>query len=98
MPSVWEDVAPLVAIEQMMRGKLVIASDIGGLGEEVADAGIVFPAGDVAALANCMSHVIEMPETALDLGRAARLRALDLFNSDRMVERHVSIYRNVMQS
>ncbi len=37
MPSVWEDVAPLVAIEQMMQGKLVIASDIGGLGEEVAD-------------------------------------------------------------
>src|SRR5690348_14486341 len=89
MPSVWEDVAPLVAIEQMMRGKLVIASDIGGLGEEVADTGITFPAGDVAALANCMRRVIERPEMAIEFGRAARARALVLFNSDRMVQRHV---------
>lgn len=98
MPSVWEDVAPLVAIEQMMRGKLVIASDIGGLGEEVADVGLTFPAGDAAALASCMRCVIEAPKTAVELGRAARARALDLFSRDRMVEAHVSMYRNVLQS
>jgi glycosyltransferase involved in cell wall biosynthesis len=97
MPSVWEDVAPLVAIEQMMRGKLVIASDIGGLGEEVADAGLTFPVGDTAALANCMRRVLEKPETALDRGAAARNRALKLFNKDRMVEGHVSMYRRVLQ-
>ena len=98
MPSVWEDVAPLVAIEQMMRGKLVIASDIGGLGEEIADAGLTFPAGDVTALANCLKRVVERPETVAEFGKAARTRALELFNSDRMVQGHVSIYRKVMQS
>ena len=31
MPSMWEETAGLAAIEQMMRGRLVIAADIGGL-------------------------------------------------------------------
>ena len=34
-PSVCEEVAGLVAIEQMMQGHLIIASDIGGLAEIV---------------------------------------------------------------
>ena len=98
VPSVWEEVAGLSAIEQMMRGCLVIASRIGGLGEVVADAGMTFPAGDAAALANCMSCVVERPERAVELGRAARSRALAFFSSDRMVQRHVSLYRSVLQS
>ena len=32
MPSEWEETAGLAAIEQMMRGGVVIASDIGGIG------------------------------------------------------------------
>ena len=46
MPSIWEDVAPLVAYEQLMHGHLVIASDLGGLGEIVDDVGLKFPPGD----------------------------------------------------
>src|SRR5207253_571717 len=46
MPSVWEETAGLAAIEQMMRGKLVIVSDIGGLGEIVSDGGLKFRPGD----------------------------------------------------
>jgi glycogen synthase len=42
MPSVWEETAGLSAIEQMMRGRLVIASRIAGLGEMVGDAGSRF--------------------------------------------------------
>ena len=97
IPSVWEEVAGLSAIEQMMRGRLVIASDIGGLREEVADAGMIFPAGDAVALAKCLRRVLEKPETAVELGDTARARALELFNRDRMVERHASIYRRVLQ-
>ena len=62
IPSVWEEVAPLVALEQMMQGALVIASDIGGLGEEVSGFGLKFPAGDFHALASCMRRVADEPE------------------------------------
>ncbi len=46
MPSVWEETAGLAAMEQMMRGRLVIASRIGGLGEVVGDAGLLCVPGD----------------------------------------------------
>ncbi|HEY6465246.1 MAG TPA: glycosyltransferase family 4 protein [Candidatus Acidoferrales bacterium] len=97
MPSVWEDVAPLVAIEQMMRAKLVIGSDIGGLGEELGSTGLKFPAGDAAALAECMKRVIEDSELARQIGKAARVRALNLFTRDRMVQAHASMYRRALQ-
>ena len=44
MPSQWEETAGLAAIEQMMRGGVVIASDIGGLGEVVSEAGLRYKA------------------------------------------------------
>ena len=42
MPSRWEETAGLAAIEQMMRGGVVVAADIGGLSEVVGDAGLKF--------------------------------------------------------
>ncbi len=43
IPSRCEEAAPLAAIEPMMRGGLVIAADIGGLGELVGSGGLKFP-------------------------------------------------------
>lgn len=96
MPSICEEVAGLTAIEQMMRGHLVIASGIGGLCEVVADTGLTFPPGNAGALSNCMRRVLENPGTVAEFGNAARSRALALFTKDRMVERHVSIYRKAL--
>jgi glycosyltransferase involved in cell wall biosynthesis len=55
----------------MMRGRLVIASTIGGLVEVVRTAGIVCPPGDVEPLAACMSAVIAHPERIAALGSQA---------------------------
>jgi len=54
MPSVSEETAGLAAMEQMMRGRLVVCADIGGLTEIVGDAGLKFPPGDATALAACL--------------------------------------------
>src|SRR5205807_2598615 len=51
MPSIWEETAGLAAMEQMMRGRLVVATDIGGLGEVVDGAGLKFRPGDARGLA-----------------------------------------------
>jgi glycosyltransferase involved in cell wall biosynthesis len=50
MPSVWEETAGLSAMEHMMRGKVVLASQVGGLGEIVGDSGMLFPTGDAVAM------------------------------------------------
>jgi len=98
MPSVWEETAGLAAIEQMMRGKLVIASDIGGLGEVVDGCGLRFPAGSLEALAQCMRTALNHPEIVELNGDAARRRALDLFSQSRMVREHLELYRRLTTS
>jgi glycosyltransferase involved in cell wall biosynthesis len=95
MPSVWEETAGLAAIEQMMRGRLVIASKIGGLAEVVDEAGLTFPAGDAQALADCMLTVLQGPSIIESVGRTARDRALRFFRRERMIEDHAHVYREV---
>jgi len=95
MPSLAGEVFGLVAVENMLRGKLLIVSDIGALAEVVGDTGLVFPAGDAAALALCMRRVLDDPSLAVSLGSAARLRAVQMFNRDSMIQQHVSLYREV---
>lgn len=93
MPSVWEDIAPLAASEQLMQGNLVIASDIGGLGEIVDGAGLKFPAGDDNALQACLRLVLENPDLASGLRERAHRRGVEIFSEGRMVEEHVRLYQ-----
>jgi glycosyltransferase involved in cell wall biosynthesis len=65
MPSVWEETAGLAAIEQMMRGRVVLAADIGGLGEMVGDGGVKFRAFDSEDLASKMT---DWPVPSCDCG------------------------------
>ncbi|MGH9682882.1 MAG: glycosyltransferase family 4 protein [Candidatus Acidiferrales bacterium] len=96
MPSVCEDVAPLAAMEQMMEGRLLIASNIGGLGIIANGGGLTFPVGDAGGLAARMQQVLDDPSCAAVLGKRARQLALETFTQDRMVAEHVRLYRNVM--
>jgi glycosyltransferase involved in cell wall biosynthesis len=97
MPSLWEETAGLAAIEQMMRGRLVIVSDIGGLGEIVGEAGLRFTPGNTDALADCMRKVLQNPSLIESYGRKARDRALRLFMHRRMIEEHARVYRGMFQ-
>jgi glycosyltransferase involved in cell wall biosynthesis len=92
MPSLWEDVSPLSAIEQMIQGRPLVASDIGGLGELVDAVGLKFTAGDDAGLAECLRRILDRPELARELGKKARERALELFTQERMVNDHRRLY------
>jgi len=95
MASVCEDVAPLAAMENMMQGRLLIVSDIGGLGELVGDVGLKFEAGNAEALASCMQLVLDKPRIAKVLGRDAKQRASQLFSVERMVSEHLELYREL---
>jgi len=96
LPTVMEETAGLAVMEQMLRGRLVIASDIGGLSEVVAESGLRFPPGDAVALASAMREVIQQPSIIHSLGQKARSRALDSFSLERMVESHARIYRRLL--
>ena len=97
MPSLMEETAGLAAIEQMMRGGVIIASDIGGLSEVVGDAGLKCVPGDSASLYARLREVLENPSLAASLGSLARSRAVQLFNRDKMVQAHISVYRELTE-
>ena len=61
----------MVALEAMERGRPVIASDVGGLPEIVADGrtGLLVPPGDVEALARAIAELAGDPARAADDGR-----------------------------
>ncbi|MGH9700745.1 MAG: glycosyltransferase family 4 protein, partial [Candidatus Acidiferrales bacterium] len=97
IPSVCEETAGLAAIEQMMRGEVVVAAEIGGLGEIVGDAGLKFKAGDPESLYRVFKRMIEEPSVITPLPLAARARAMRLFGRENMIQQHVSLYREALR-
>ncbi len=72
----------LIVNEVMNAGRAVIVSDeVGCQRDLITDGveGMVFPAGDVDALANALRHTLATPETAAAMGRRA-LERIDTWN------------------
>lgn len=97
MPSLGGEVFGLVALENMMRGKLVVVSDIGALAEVVGDAGLTCPVGDVDAWASCMERLIQNPELCWEWGQRARERAQKFFSIQQMIAGHMDVYSRVLE-
>ncbi len=98
MPTLMEETAGLAVIEQMMSGRLVVVSDIGGLGEVVDGVGLKFATGDVEGLTACLERVIESPALVFEMGQRARSRSLEFFRQERMIDDHVTLYRNLLSN
>jgi glycogen synthase len=95
IPTIMEETVGLAALEQMARGRLVIASAIGGLGEIVNGVGLTFPANDPAALAGTMRKTLLEPGLGASLGASARQHVLLLFSFGGMIDAHSRVYREV---
>jgi glycogen synthase len=95
MPSIWEETAGLSAIEQMMRGRVVVAADIGGLSEVVGDAGLKFAPGDPHSLYTVLRKVADRRGEIGRVGSEARRRAESVFARERMIGDHMLLYREI---
>jgi glycosyltransferase involved in cell wall biosynthesis len=95
IPTVMEETAGLAAMEQMVRGRPVIASAIGGLGELVRGSGLTFSPGDTQALADAMKRILDEPGLAASLGATGRQRILLSFSYGGMIDAHARLYREV---
>jgi glycosyltransferase involved in cell wall biosynthesis len=96
MPTLMEETAGLAVIEQMMRERLVIVSDIGGLAEVVGSTGMLFPPGNAPALAERMKNVMQHPEIISAMGSKARGRAQLVFARPTMIADHAAVYRTLV--
>jgi glycosyltransferase involved in cell wall biosynthesis len=78
-----------VAVEGMLAGRPVIASDTQGLTEIVEDgvSGLVVPSGDPVALADAVARLVQDWPLARRLAITGHLRAVDRFSVDRYAQR-----------
>lgn len=97
MPSIWEETAGLSAIEHMMRGRAVLAADIGGLGEVVGDGGVKFRPGDLEDLVDRMTALTNHQFRSA-VGARGRARAARLFQIDRMIHDYRELFLEACRS
>ncbi len=88
MPSKTTEAFPLTAIEAGFFGKPAIVTRVGGLPEIVEHEvnGLLVEAGRPEEIAVAISRLIEYPSFRLLLGANARLRAIERFGRERLVE------------
>lgn len=87
-PSLTEGL-PNVILEAMAVGTPVVATEVGGVGELIADgrSGWLVPAGDPAALADAIRSALTDPAEAHRRGEAGRARATAEFSFDHLARR-----------
>jgi len=98
LPSEWYENAPLSLLESMALGRGIIGSDIGGVPEMMdgEQAGWLFPAGDVQALAAQLRRWSSLGEEREIKGRRAWHRARDIYHPDRILEATLGLYRSLI--
>lgn len=91
---------PLSILEAMRLGLPVVASDVGGVGEAVVEGetGLLFQAGDVETLRNCLEKLILNPGLRRKMGSEGRKRFLKHFTLDKMVQNTVVLYKEMLDT
>jgi glycosyltransferase involved in cell wall biosynthesis len=75
----------------------VIASAARGNRELVDEgSGLIFPVGDVGALANAMDWFVEHPNEALAMGRRGHARMVERFDQQIVIRMHEEMYRAML--
>ena len=88
---------PRSIMEALSMEVPVIASDARGNPELVLpDAGLIFPVGDVDALAAAMDSLIDRPDEARMMGQSGRARMVDQYDLPILIEQHAHLYEEVL--
>lgn len=99
LPSLFEGL-PLSILEAMAAGKPIIATEVGGTPEAIAQGqtGILVPPKDPDALAASLRTVLSNQDLAERLGKAARTSARKHFSAVTMVQNMTRIYEEILDS
>lgn len=88
----------MTIIEAAACGVPAVASRIYGITDAVEEGktGLLFPAGDAAALAQALLKFLEDRDLRQKMGEAARLRALELFPSQKITGEMLALYGKLL--
>lgn len=98
VPSVVQEVHPLVVCEAMAAGKPIVASRVGGIPETVLEGenAILFPAGESMALANALKRIVDDDDLRKRMSSSSLHRSR-LFTWDAAAQELDEIYRVLLE-
>jgi len=93
----WREGFPRAAMEAAAMGLPVVAADVRGNREVVADGvnGARFPVRDAAALEAAVAALVAAPERRAAMGAAGRVKAAREFDQQRVIEITLDAYRGL---
>lgn len=97
LPSLYEGMSNAV-MEAMAAGRPVVATEVGGTGELLRGRGVLVPPADPQALADGLRTVLTDRALAAKYASEARAWSREHLHVDTMVDRHVHIYRELLET
>ncbi len=99
LPSVAEAL-PVVLMEAQSMGLPVIATNVGGITDIVADgkSGFIVPPQDLQAIVNKLEYLISHPESCEKMGEYGRKHIVLHYDLNKLNQDLVKIYSNLIQS
>jgi glycosyltransferase involved in cell wall biosynthesis len=83
---------PVTVLEAMACAVPVVATDVGGVAEEIGDAGVVVPPADAQALTAAIRRLAADPGARRALGATGRARVEALYDGRRVAALHAELY------
>jgi glycosyltransferase involved in cell wall biosynthesis len=99
LASEWYENCPLVVMEAFANGKPVVASDIGGIPEQVTHGfnGLLFEPGNASELRERLLHLLSHPDEITRMGRNARKTAEELYSPQHHYRRLMGVYEEAIR-
>ncbi len=96
--SWWKEQFGRVLVEAMACKVPVVGSDSGAIPGVIGGAGLVFPEGNVDALAECLQRLIASPELCNTLAEQGYRRVQQYYSQERITEQTVQFYWQIVSS
>ena len=92
----WKEQFGRALVEAMACEVPVVGSDSGEIPNVIGDAGLIFPEGNVDALAAHLEALLGSPHLRRDLGGRGRARVLERFTQARIAEQTYRVYQEML--
>lgn len=91
-PGLWAEPFGRTCLEAMLAKMAIVVSNVGAPPEILADAGLVYPVGDIEQLTQLLTRLIEEPDLRVKLGRKAKERVHRHYSPASVTQKILQVY------